>query len=211
MFDKKNLERFDAVIFINTTGECLKESKRGGDGDAKKRHEQRKANLLAFVRSGKGIAGTHSATDTYKKWKEFNDMMGGAFAGHPWHTDVPIKNLDPKNPCNAGFGGKGFTVKDEIYQFRDDTASPDDRRMLLSLDADKMTGGNTNIKKGRHKDDDFYAISWIRNYGKGRNFCCSLGHRDEIYWNPLVLKHYLAGFQFVLGDLEADATPKPVK
>ena len=61
--------------------------------------------------------------------------------------------------------------------------------------------------KGNRKDG-FYAISWIRNYGKGRTFYCSLGHRKEIFSNPVVLKHYLAGFQFVLGDLEADATPK---
>ena len=34
-----------------------------------------------------------------------------------------------------------------------------------------------------------------------------LGHRNEIYYNPLVLKHYLAGFQYALGDLEGDGSP----
>ena len=29
----------------------------------------------------------------------------------------------------------------------------------------------------------------------------------QIFWNPQVLKHYLAGIQFALGDLYADATP----
>ena len=66
----------------------------------------------------------HSATDTYKNWKEFNDMMGGAFAGHPWHMDVPIRLIDKDHPLNKVFEGEGFTIKDEIYQFRNDTAQP---------------------------------------------------------------------------------------
>ena len=55
--------------------------------------------------------------------------------------------------------------------------------------------------------DGTYPIAWINTHGKGRCFYCSLGHREEIYWNPTVLKHYLAGIQYALGDLEADATP----
>jgi uncharacterized protein len=50
-------------------------------------------------------------------------------------------------------------------------------------------------------------VSWIRTYGKGRVFYCSLGHREEIFWNPVVLRHYLAGIQFAIGDLPADSTP----
>jgi len=46
---------------------------------------------------------------------------------------------------------------------------------------------------------------------KGRTFYCSLGHRDEIFYNPTILKHYLAGLQYVLGDLEVDATPSKAK
>ncbi len=42
----------------------------------------------------------------------------------------------------------------------------------------------------------------------GRVFYCSLGHRDEIYWNPTILKFYLAGIQFALGDLDwLDSSP----
>ena len=54
------------------------------------------------------------------------------------------------------------------------------------------------------------SISWIARYGKGRTFYCSLGHRNEIYSNPVILRHYLAGFQFALGDLEADAKPAEI-
>ena len=50
-------------------------------------------------------------------------------------------------------------------------------------------------------------IAWIKRYGDGRVFYCSLGHNKEIYWNKAVLQHYLAGIQWALGDLKADDTP----
>jgi hypothetical protein len=62
-------------------------------------------------------------------------------------------------------------------------------------------------KEGIHRADGDFAVSWVRNYGKGRVFYCSLGHRNEIFWNPAVLQHYLDGIQFALGDLPADAAP----
>ncbi|MGB2823481.1 MAG: ThuA domain-containing protein, partial [Phycisphaerae bacterium] len=101
-------------------------------------------------------------------------------------------------------GGKGFEITDEIYQFR----GPYSRKMLrvlLSLDTTR-----TDMNKGkriRRKDNDF-AVSWVRSYGKGRVFYCSLGHDHPVFWNPAVLKHYCDGIQFALGDLPAETTPK---
>lgn len=197
-FEPEKLKEFDAVVFLNTTGEVFKSKEAG-------REDRLKKSLLDFVNNGGGLVGMHSATDTYKNWKEFNDMMGGAFAGHPWHTKIKAKNLEPDHPLMAGFEGKDIEVADEIYQFREDTASPAERRMLLSLSGDIVDKG-----KGNQGIDGFYPIAWLDEYGKGRVFYCSLGHRDEIFWNPAVLKHYLAGIQYATGDLEADAEPKKV-
>jgi len=205
MFEPETLAQFDAVIMINTTGQLFRPKKLPQDPQQRKaalqREERLKQSLVDFVSSGKGLAGTHSATDTYKNWKEYNEMMGGAFAGHPWHTEVPIRVLDPQHPLNQVFDGQGFTVADEIYQFRDDTANPGQRRMLLGLAPDWK-----QLSKGKRKDG-FYPISWISRYGQGRTFYCSLGHRSEIYFNPVILKHYLAGFQYALGDLAAESEP----
>jgi type 1 glutamine amidotransferase len=93
-----------------------------------------------------------------------------------------------------------FDIVDEIYQFRADTALPSDRKFLLMLEK------KADDKRGNRKDG-LYPISWLSTYGKGRTFYCSLGHNDHIYWNPMILKHYLAGIQYALGDLDADSTP----
>ena len=206
MFEAENLKQFDAVVMVNTTGDIFRPRKWSSDNDKKaaemKREEQLKKNLVDFVKGGKGLAGTHSATDTYKRWVEYNKMMGGAFAGHPWHKKVPVQILAASHPVTKAFGGTEFEVTDEIYQFRNDTALSSERKMLLALHNEKLP----DIGKGK-REDKFYPISWVSNYGKGRTFYCSLGHRNEIYWNPVILKHYLAGIQYAIGDLEADATP----
>ena len=205
MFEPESLKQFDAVIMLNTTGKLFLPKPMPKDPTEKakalEREKRLKKSLVDFVSGGKGLAGTHSATDTYKDWKEYNDMMGGAFDGHPWHEPVPIRLLDTSHPLNKVFKGEGFTITDEIYQFRADTAKPSDRRLLLTLDP-----GFKKLNKGKRKDGN-YPISWIDKYGEGRVFYCSLGHRDEIYYNPMILEHYLAGFQYAIGDLEADATP----
>lgn len=203
-FAPDKLKGFDAVIMLNTTGELFKGSPLGED--------VLKKSLVDFVKSGKGLIGMHSATDTYKDWKEYNDMMGGAFESHPWGSGdtVTVKNLAPDHPLNAAFGGKGITLKDEIYKFRPGTALPADRRMLLALDANgtemKKDDGNGDGKADR----DLYPIAWLAKYGEGRTFYCSLGHNEHVYWTPEVVAHYLSGIQYALGELPADATPQSV-
>ncbi|HUT01866.1 MAG TPA: ThuA domain-containing protein, partial [Phycisphaerae bacterium] len=59
---------------------------------------------------------------------------------------------------------------------------------------------------GKRPDKD-YAVSWVRTYGKGRVFYTTLGHCEKTYLDPTFLRHVLAGVQFALGDLKADATP----
>lgn len=207
-FAPEKLAKFDAVLMLNTTLDCLRPDFTKGDKEAEQQAREKeeiyKKSLEAFVSGGKGLIGTHSATDTYHNWKAYNKMMGGTFVSHPWHQKVPVKNLDPSHPVNAAFQGKDFEITDEIYMFRDDTALPTERHFLLALDKDKMDP--KDVKKGTRKDG-LLTVAWVSTYGKGHTFYCSLGHRKEIYVNPMILRHYLAGIQYALGDLEADATP----
>ena len=208
VFDPDRLEQFDGVCMNNTTlrhflPSNFKELPAADKKAAQDREALRKKTLLEFVRSGRGLVGIHAATDCLYDWAEYGEMMGGYFSGHPWHEAVGVKIDDPGHPLCRAFKGRGFTITDEIYQFRD-PYSRDRLRLLLSLDTAK-----TNMDKGkkiRRKDGDF-AVSWTRSYGKGRVFYCSLGHRNEIFWNPMVLQFYLDGIQYALGDLPADSTP----
>lgn len=190
VFAAENLARFDAVMMLNTTGELF-------DDPALQEA------LLNFVKGGKGIIGIHSATDTFYGWKAYGEMMGGYFDGHPWHEDVTLKVEDPDHATCKCFEGDQFKIIDEIYQYKKEPYSRDRLRVLLSLDHSA-----TDMKKqGMNREDGDYPVGWVQRYGDGRVFYCNLGHREQTYWHPVVLRHFLAGIQFALGDLEADTTP----
>jgi len=110
---------------------------------------------------------------------------------------------------NTAFRGNDFQVQDEVFQMKDHY-SRDRLRVLLRIDVDKTDfGPQRRVLPERRADRDL-AISWIRTEGQGRVFYTSLGHNEHLFWNPPVLSHYLAGLQYALGDLEVDATPRPM-
>lgn len=188
-----SLKQYDGVLFLNVTGNIFD------------RVEAQSA-LLEFVRNGGGIAGIHSATDACYEWPQWGEMLGGWFDGHPWNAEsrVTVQIEDPSHPLNAPFAGATtFAVQDEIYQLK----GPDFRtshRVLSSLDPWQTDMTVRGIKR---TDRDF-PITLIREYGRGRVFYCALGHNEHIYWNPAILRHYLAGLQWAMGDLTADAAPR---
>jgi type 1 glutamine amidotransferase len=196
VFTAENLAQYDAVLFNSTTQLKF--------GDPKQREA-----LLAFVRGGKGFIGIHAATDNFPTWPEAVAMIGGQFDGHPWGAGGDrgqgwaMKVDDPGHILNKSFEGKGFILKDEIYQIKG-PYSRDTHRVLLSLD---MSQDRNKHVSGAHRADGDYAISWIKRYGDGRVFYCSLGHNKEVYYQQAVLQHYLAGIQWALGDLTVDETP----
>jgi type 1 glutamine amidotransferase len=163
--------------------------------------------LVEYVKNGGGLVGLHSAADCSYGWREWGEMLGGYFIGHPWAT-IWVTNDDPESPINAAFKGKGFQISDEIYTYgtsqplKWDAYGRDVNRVLLSVDMAK-----SKIEKGPRADKD-HGLAWIKNYGKGRTFYCAFGHDERAFLNPVVLQHLLAGLQFTLGDLKADATPR---
>jgi type 1 glutamine amidotransferase/HEAT repeat protein len=208
-FEPDSLAGFDTVVMDNTTMKiplvAIDLDKRTpAERQTLEAQEQRlRSGLLDFVRNGKGIVGIHAATDCFYDWPEYGEMMGGYFSGHPWSETVTVKLDDPGHPLLKAFKGSSFAVNDEIYQFRE-PYSRAALRVLLSLDTTQ-----TNMAKGeaiRRQDDDF-AVAWIREFGKGRVFYFSLGHQHAIFWTRPILQCYLDGIQYALGDLKADATP----
>ena len=91
----------------------LKEPKANEPDTAKLRE-----SFMSWVKNGGAVFGIHSATDCSYSWKEYGEMIGGWFSGHPWNTEVAVRNDDPTNPINAAFDGKGFKIADEIYTFK---------------------------------------------------------------------------------------------
>jgi type 1 glutamine amidotransferase len=189
--NKKNLDYFDALFFYT-------------QGDIPLT-DQQKADVMAFVRDdGKGIIAAHSGTDSFREsWPEYIEMVGGAFVNHPWNTDVRIKVEDRKFPATKHFPPT-IEIADEIYQLN--RYSRDKVRVLMSLDVSSV-----DMKaKGVERTDNDFAITWVKQWGKGRVFTSVLGHRLEVWDRPDIQKMWLEGIRWALGltDGETASLPK---
>lgn len=177
---------------------------------------QKKA-LLDFVRSGKGFIGAHCASLTFYNYPEFGEMLGGYYRRSVLQNRIGVLKVeDPNHPATKMLGGS-WPLVDEFYHFGTapwDAARPKDNidvlfgnhipmgfsrdrvHVLLSLDTAKTNmEGMPDVVKGGD-----YPQAWTRDYGKGRSFYTSLGHRDDIWSNdPVFRAHILGGIRWSLG------------
>lgn len=213
-FEKDALQGFDAVLLLSPTQDFFmpQHKKKGDFSDEEwdwlqRRHNRLVGNLVEFVAQGGGLVGIHAATDSCYGAKDYGMAIGGFFDGHPWmanqNVTIVVEDAGHELIQPVFEGMKDFQIRDEIYQFKPEPYSRERLRVLLHLDPNRS---DKPIGKTKRDDGD-YPVCWVQKFGEGRVFYSSLGHNDHIYWNPLMLKHYLAGIQFACGDLDADATP----
>ncbi|HUE04611.1 MAG TPA: ThuA domain-containing protein [Bryobacteraceae bacterium] len=187
----KNLNYFDAVMFYTT-----------GDLDL---NDEQKAALLSFVKEdGKGFLGTHSATDTFYHWLDYGGLIGAYFNEHPWgqvHAVIDVEDRD--FPATRHFPPH-FPIYDEIYQFKE-PYSRDRVRVLMSIDPKSVDLTNPRV----HRTDKDFAVTWVRQYGKGRVFYSSLGHREDIWDRPDIQQMWTEAVKWAMGMTQGDATPRP--
>lgn len=202
VFEPSELAKFDAICFNNTTGVLFEDP-------------DRRQSLLDFVARGKGFVGIHAAAATFVQYPQYDQFpafgrMLGAYenGGHPWRPDdtMYLKVEEPDHPVNAAFDGKDFEIHDEAFQFQA-PYSRERLRVLLSVDTEKTDMEPPRRFLPERLADMDFAMSWVRREGQGRVFYSSLGHNPALFWDTRILGHFLAGIQFALGDLEADATP----
>ncbi len=157
----ENLKNLDVIVFY-TTGELPLS-------------DAQKTALLNWIKSGKFFLGIHSATDTFYKWPEYGEMIGGYFNKHPWtqNDDVTVKFEDRAHPVTRHLP-ESWSGKEEIYQIKD-FIGRDKAKVLASLD----TAKTDMTKKGIEATD--FPLVWWREYGKGKVMYNALGHRPEIW------------------------------
>jgi type 1 glutamine amidotransferase len=160
----QTLAQFDAMAFVLTTGELPLS-------------DDQKAAVLAFVSSGGGFAGFHSATDTLYSWPEYGRLVGAYFQDHPWTQRGTVVVEDRTHPATAGLDGE-FALTEEFYTFRDNPRSR--VHVLLRLDAASVNAVGD------------YPIAWTSSYGSGRVYYNALGHFEDT-WHDARFQQQVAG------------------
>ena len=185
------LKQYDAVVFANTTGDLPLP-----DNQA----------FLDWIKSGKGFVGMHSAADTFHGFPGYIDMIGAEFKTHEAQVKVDAINQDQECPICKHLPAN-WEVFDEIYQFK-------------NFDRSKVHGLLTLDKHPNNKTPGDYPVAWCKEYGKGRVFYTSLGHREDV-WDPnwpdrknpkevaeAYQAHILGGIKWALGLEKGDARPQ---
>ena len=181
----ESLKNYDGVMFVSTTGDLPIPDKQG---------------FLNWVRAGHAFIGIHAAADTFHGWPGYIDMLGGEFEHHGAQVSVDCINVDPANPATAHLPKVWTISQEEIYQFKNyDPAKVHD---LLILEKHPETG-----------EPGHYGVCWCKDYGAGKVFYTSLGHREDIWDADPDLKdrknsveiskayqqHILGGIEWALG------------
>ena len=174
VFDDAGLARYDAVIFLLTTGDVL-------DGAQQSAFER-------YVRGGGGYAGVHSAADTEYDWPWYGELVGAYFRNHPPVQRAAVDVL--AREASTARLPRRWVRTDEWYSFR---SSPSARvRVLARLDESSYDSGGTAMGAD-------HPIAWAHEMGKGRAWYTGGGHTSEAYAEPLFRAHLLGGILYAAG------------
>ncbi|WBC17369.1 ThuA domain-containing protein [Micromonospora sp. WMMA1998] len=181
-FTTANLARFEAVIFLNTTGDVL--------------NATQQAAFEAYISAGGGYVGVHSAADTEYDWPFYGNLVGAWFASHPAIQPATVKVEDRAHAATAHLPQQ-WNRTDEWYNYRTNARSS--AHVLASLDESSYSGGSMG---GDHPH------AWCKTYSGGRSFYTGGGHTQASYAEPAFRAHLLGGIRYAAGRTKADCRPE---
>ena len=158
----ERLRSADAVVFAITTGDLPVD---------------RRA-LARFVRRGGGLAGFHSATDTFPSWPRWETLIGGRFVRTtrpaPWRPSASrARGIPPWTACPSG------------------SASP--RSSTCTRPASRGGRGCSPAGVAERR-----PLVWVRSPGRGRVFYDALGHIGATWSDPRHEALVRSGLRWVL-------------
>lgn len=175
-FNESNLKKYNAVVFLNTTGDIL--------------NPAQQADFERYIQAGGGYLGIHAASDTEYTWPWYNDLMGGYFAGHPGKNVSNVQKAKmiviDKSHSSTSHLPETFERADEFYDFR--SLKTDILKFLVKVD-------ETSYKEGQM--GDFHPMSWYHEFDGGKSFYTNFGHTPETFSEPLMNKHISEGLKWV--------------
>jgi type 1 glutamine amidotransferase len=212
VFTPESLAAYDAFFFYTSGDLTQAKSDDRGDGTPPMTRAG-KAAFLAAIAAGKGFIGVHSATDTFHspggdgnyppaRYQDdganadpYVRMIGAECIRHDAQQAAHQLVIDPKFPGMAAVPAD-FAPFEEWYTLKDFAAN---LHVLLVQDTTGM--------KGPDYARPPYPSTWARTYGQGRVFYTTMGHREDVWTNPVFQSVLTGGLNWALGRVDADVTP----
>lgn len=177
-FSPEILAKFDVVVFLLTNKDILT--------------DEQQESFKAFIRSGGGFIGVHSATVAELDWPWYGEMIGARFIGHSGVQKGEIIIENREHPATRHLPSDTLIWEDEWYSLN---RSPrPDVNVLISLDESSVEMKEFFGKKMAMGD---HPIAWCHVFEGGRIFQTQLGHRPELYQDTLFRKHIIGAVEWV--------------
>lgn len=174
-FTTENLKKYNAVIWLNTTGDVL--------------NDAQQAEFERYIQAGGGYLGIHAATDCEYGWPWYNQLAGAWFLDHPMTPSNVQKGkfntVDHSHSASKDLPHQ-FERSDEFYSFKNINPAI---KVLVKIDETSYIGG---------KNGADHPMSWYHEFNGGRSFYTAMGHTDESFSEPLVLNHIWGGLEWVM-------------
>ncbi|MFK7897965.1 MAG: ThuA domain-containing protein [Myxococcota bacterium] len=173
-FTTANLDLYDAVVWLSTTGDVL--------------NATQQTAFEGFIQSGGGYVGIHAATDTEYGWPWYGGLLGGDawFQNHPSIQEAILDVADPTQNSTAHLPAS-FAFTDEWYNFQNDPSSL--VNVLLTIDETTYNGGTMGSS---------HPISWQHEYDGGRSWYTAMGHRNQTFQDADFQQHLLGGIEWAV-------------
>lgn len=206
VFTPENLAKYDVIVFYTSGDLCTT-----GTDKTPAMTPAGKAALLDAIKGGKGFVAIHAANDSFHfkskpgsnetfvshgaKVDPYIAMLGGEFVRHGAQQAAKSIVVDNKFPGCEKLKD-GFELTEEWYTSKD--FAPD-LHVILAMDTKGM--------KGIDYQRAPYPATWARQQGQGRVFYTGLGHREDIWTNPLFQDLLLGGIGWAAKNVNAYVTP----
>lgn len=171
-FVEQDLMTYDLIVPVWTMGQITR--------------EQEKA-VAGAVAKGVGMAGCHGGMcDAFRNAVEWQFMTGGNWVAHPGGDGVEYTVNIKRGAHPIVEGLSDFKVASEQYYLHVDPAV----KVLATTEFPTVDGPHS--RNGRVD----MPVVWIKYWGDGRVFYCSLGHKADIVEMPEVLELMRRGFRW---------------
>ena len=176
-FTRAGLARYDAVVFLSTTGEPLPAG-------------APRAAFRRYIRRGGGFLGIHAASDAFYGWPWYVGLVGASFRRHAPGTAAAVVRVEDRRAAATRGLPRRWRRVDEWYAFR---ANPRPRVHVLAT-LDERTYAPGDAAMGRD-----HPIAWCHRHGGGRSVYTAMGHTAGSYAEPRFVRHLLGGVEMAAG------------
>jgi type 1 glutamine amidotransferase len=198
------LAQFDVVVFY-TTGDLARAGTGkglfGGDGQPPM-EPSGVGDLARWVEHGGALMGFHSAADTFHdptgEPSPYIELLGGEFLTHGEVFPGTLRIVDADHATMVHIP-QDWTVMDEWYVFKN--MNVDRVHVLALLDPASDLHGQ------KAYDRPAYPVIWCSSVGKGRVFYNAMGHREEVWDDPVFQQAFIDALDWALGRAPLDAEP----